>query len=141
MLLYNFLSTCSFYFIEQNYNSSLEPFPVYFNIWIISCCSELLSYLLKMGHIIQILHMSGYFKIFPGYCECYVTGISGFYYIPPKNVNMFVFRENYFSWTHTINCVFWEATAVVTESFFLNLSIVRWLRICPGHVRCSLRLS
>lgn len=94
-----------------------------------------------MGHIIQILHMSSYFKLPPEHLEFYVIGTSGFDSIPPKSVNMFVFGENYSGWTQTVNCVSWEATGVLITSLFLSLPIVGQLRVSPGRVRCSLGLS
>lgn len=94
-----------------------------------------------MGHIIQILHMSSYFKLSSGHHECYVIGVSGFYYIPPKSVNMFVFRGNYSGWTQTVSCAPWEATAVLIKSFSLSLPVAGQLRVGPGCERCSLGLS
>lgn len=94
-----------------------------------------------MGRIIQILHMSSYFKLPPEHLECYVIGISGFDYIPPKSVNLFVFGEYYSGWTQTVNCASWEATAVLITSFFLSLQMAGQLRVSPGRVRGSSGLS
>lgn len=52
---------------------------------------------------------------------CY--GDSGFYYIPPKSVNMFDFGENELDWTQTVNCVSWAATAILVQFFHPEFAI------------------
>lgn len=51
---------------------------------------------------------------------CY--GDSGFYYIPPKSVNMFDFGENELDWTQTVNHVSWVATAILVQFFHPELA-------------------